>query len=408
MQATSLPAPSSTVWLWDIFCQVIDNLGDVGVCWRLTADLAARGHAVRLWLDDAQALAWMAPGAREGLWPGVQVRSWDDASAPEVLATLKPAQAWVESFGCDVPAAFVAARASVPRPPAFALSEAPPVWVNLEYLSAEGYVERCHRLPSPVMSGPAKGWTKHFFYPGFTPRTGGLLREPGLLAQRSAFGQVERRSWLQSHGIADQGETLVSLFCYAHAPVDRLLAHLRAAHAPVHLLVTAGQAREAVERALVHLEPKLKGPLRISYLPLLTQSDFDALLWTCDLNFVRGEDSLVRALWAGQPFVWQIYAQDDDAHRIKLEAWLETLAAPPAVRAWHVQWNALAQWDAGLALPLAPAPAGVPPSKPDHPKPWWDFARSAQLQCAQTSDLVSQLCGFVQTCGAADPPNKTR
>ena len=32
--------------LWDIFCQVIDNHGDVGVCWRLARELAARGHTV--------------------------------------------------------------------------------------------------------------------------------------------------------------------------------------------------------------------------------------------------------------------------------------------------------------------------------------------------------------------------
>ncbi|MEO7887531.1 MAG: elongation factor P maturation arginine rhamnosyltransferase EarP, partial [Polaromonas sp.] len=42
---------------WDIFCKVIDNFGDIGVCWRLAADLASRGHKVRLWVDDASALA---------------------------------------------------------------------------------------------------------------------------------------------------------------------------------------------------------------------------------------------------------------------------------------------------------------------------------------------------------------
>ncbi|MEY2800946.1 MAG: elongation factor maturation arginine rhamnosyltransferase EarP, partial [Pseudomonadota bacterium] len=67
---------------WDIFCKVIDNHGDLGVCWRLSAELAARGDAVRLWVDDASALAWMAPGGRQG----VQVLPWDpqsQAPAPE-------------------------------------------------------------------------------------------------------------------------------------------------------------------------------------------------------------------------------------------------------------------------------------------------------------------------------------
>ena len=58
--------------LWDIFCKVIDNHGDIGVCWRLATQLAARGHEVRLWVDDAAALDWMAPGGHDR----VQVLAW--------------------------------------------------------------------------------------------------------------------------------------------------------------------------------------------------------------------------------------------------------------------------------------------------------------------------------------------
>ena len=57
---------------WDVYCRVVDNLGDAGVCWRLAAGLAARGQQVRLVIDDAAPLAFMAPQGA----PGVQVLGW--------------------------------------------------------------------------------------------------------------------------------------------------------------------------------------------------------------------------------------------------------------------------------------------------------------------------------------------
>ena len=377
--------------LWDIFCRVIDNFGDVGVCWRLAADLAARGHTVRLWLDDCQALAWMAPVALKGQWPGITVHPWSDASKPEVLSTLTPAQVWVEGFGCELPDAFVAWRAST--------QAAAPVWINLEYLSAESFVERSHGLPSPLMSGPAKGWTKHFFYPGFTPRTGGLLREPDLLAQQKAFGSAERRAFLKGLKVADHGETLVTLFCYSHAPVAGLLRALHGATTGVHLLVTHGQAQGAVHAALA-TAPQLGEALRITHLPLLSQTEFDQLLWISDLNFVRGEDSLVRALWAGRPFVWQIYPQHDGAHRAKLDAFLSVLDAPRAVREWHSQWNSLDA--AGVDFPL-PLDNLTPDSKA-----WQAWAAGLAPQLGYQADLVTQLCAFVQGVDSRRQGPKTR
>ena len=72
--------------LWDIFCTVIDNHGDLGVCWRLTRQLRDAGQRVRLWVDDASALAWMAPTAHQE--PGIEVRPWADASQASTLQAL--------------------------------------------------------------------------------------------------------------------------------------------------------------------------------------------------------------------------------------------------------------------------------------------------------------------------------
>jgi uncharacterized repeat protein (TIGR03837 family) len=299
---------------WDIFCKVIDNHGDAGVCWRVAAELAARGETVRLWMDDASMLAWMAPQGAAG----IEVVPWNDVT-PE----FEPGEVVVEAFGCDPPGAFVARMAA---------AATPPVWLNLEYLSAEPYVERSHGLPSPVMHGPGAGLTKHFFYPGFTSRTGGLLREQDLATRRAAF---DRPAWLRQRGIAEAQARVISLFCYEPAALPQLLAQLSTDGPATHLLVTAGRATAAVRQHAAHAS----GALRLHYLPLMSQRAYDELLWACDLNFVRGEDSLVRGLLAGVPSVWQIYPQEDEVHQAKLEAFLGWLQPPPTLREFVLAWN---------------------------------------------------------------------
>ncbi len=351
--------------LWDIFCTVIDNHGDLGVCWRLTRQLLAQGQSVRLWVDDASALSWMAPEAHA--LPDLQVLPWSDASQSEALHSLKPADVWVEAFGCTLPEAFVAYGV--------ATHAQQPVWINLEYLSAEDWVPRMHRLPSPVMSGPAKGWSKHFFYPGFTPDTGGLLRETDLLERQQAF---DRAAWRQRHAPQLQpGGRLISLFCYEPAALPQLLQQL--VDTPDHLLVTPGRPLAAVQQALTDMTQQPSW----STLPYTDQNGFDEMLWACDLNFVRGEDSLVRALWAGQPFIWHIYPQDDDAHHAKLEAFLDWMQAPASLRTAHRIWNGIdnTTWPTWNAHTLAT---------------WAVCAKAACAELLTQGELRTQLMGFVQ------------
>lgn len=327
---------------WDVFCRVVDNFGDVGVCWRLAADLASRGEKVRLWVDDASALAWMAPG---GL-PGVSVLPWNDT-----LPDLAPGAVVIEAFGCELPAPFVQRMAEAARPPA---------WINLEYLSAEAYVERNHRLPSPQHNGLRK-W---FFYPGFTAATGGLIREPDLLQARRQF---DRPAWLQQQGIAlRDGERLVSLFSYDN-PMQAALLELMA-DAPTLLLLTPGVTEPS------QLPPRV----RSQRLPCLTQPGYDRLLWSCDLNFVRGEDSFVRAQWAGRPFVWHIYPQHDQAHADKLIAFLTRFPQVAGLRELWLGWNGLGSFPRQLP-PLAPWQAGC--------EAWRE-------QLLAQSDLTTQLISF--------------
>ncbi len=375
--------------LWDIFCRVIDNFGDIGVCWRLSADLASRGHSVRLWVDDASALQWMAPGALEGHWPGVQVLPWQRSSEPEPLQPLALADVWIEAFGCDLPHTFVAhfvQLVSGGGGPATKACKSQPVWINLEYLSAEPYVERSHGLPSPLMQGPAKGWTKFFFYPGLSDKTGGLLREPTIPAAGQAPTPALRSEFFSRFGIPWQGERVCSLFCYEPPLLQALLDQFSDGAEPVLLLVTPGRASNAVQ-ALAGQKSSI-GMLQIHYLPTLTQADYDKLLANCDVNFVRGEDSVLRALWAGRPFVWQIYPQDDQAHATKLEAFMGQLQFGTSVRALHRAWN---------GLTTAAQQAGALEALQVQASPEWQAqALAARQRLFKLPDLTTGLLQFVQ------------
>jgi uncharacterized repeat protein (TIGR03837 family) len=378
---------------WEIFCRVIDNFGDIGVCWRLACQLAQRGQTARLWVDDPSALSWMAP---EGS-VGVEVRQW---TSPLNMTNTIPGDVVVEAFGCEVDLEFIAFYAESMRARGQKSS-----WINLEYLSAEGFAKACHGLPSPVMRGPGAGLTKHFFYPGFTFGTGGLLREPDLLARQAQF---DRRAWLAKHGVSNPDQRVLSLFCYEPAGLGELLNTLAAEAQPSCLLVTLGRASAAVHAEITRknvLQPlwNKREALSFVYLPALTQVDFDHLLWSCDLNFVRGEDSLVRTIWAGQPFVWQIYPQDDDAHLAKLDAFLDWLEAPDSLRQAHAQWNrgqisSQAEQPVNLQSPVAD-PHDAIKTHLDLSAPtlraWRDCVQAARAKTMTQADLATQLLGFV-------------
>lgn len=364
-------AASDAPRTWDIFCQVIDNFGDVGVCWRAAHELAQRGHTVRLWMDDASALQWMAPTPHPA---GLTVHGWP-AKPSDVPARV--GEVVVEAFGCEIPEPYVRAIAQA------AAAGETPLWINLEYLSAEDYVARCHRLPSRLMSGPASGLTRWFFYPGFTPDTGGLIAEQDLAARQLEFAQGGRQAWRAARGVQDD-QCAVSLFCYEPPALPALLAQWSepAASGLRHkLLVTPGRATAAVAAAQL-ANPIVKNIATLA-LPACSQRQFDEILWACDLNLVRGEDSLVRALWAGQPFVWHIYPQHDNAHHDKLNAFLDWLQAPASLRSFHHAWNGMASANT------------LPVLRPDLLQEWRDCTLAGRQRLWSQTELITQLLQFV-------------
>lgn len=322
-----------------IFCQVIDNFGDAGVCWRLARQLVQQEKLqVTLWMDDLRALQQLRPHLDPTLaiqeCDGFTLCRWDEHSVPNVEVDLV-----IEAFGCRLPSATIAVMAAM---------QTPPVWINLEYLSAEKWVEQSHGLPSPH---PQHALTKYFYFPGFTSATGGLLRESSVDSNRRVIHNDEHHRLVFIERLGSTlapNANLVSLFCYPNAPVRDLLNAMQTA-APVTCLIPEGMATKqltdffsATPKVGMHMQ---RGALTCHIIPFLEPDDFDTLLTHCDVNFVRGEDSFVRAQWAAKPLIWQAYPQEQAVHVDKLQSFLDRYLAhcdadaAQIMRQFSMAWN---------------------------------------------------------------------
>ncbi|HYH42493.1 MAG TPA: elongation factor P maturation arginine rhamnosyltransferase EarP [Burkholderiales bacterium] len=333
----------STPYTWDIFCRVVDNFGDAAVCWRLARQLALEhGDRVRLWIDDVSPLERLNPeisAAREAQEVDtVAIRRW---TGP--LDAAMPAQVVVEAFGGGLPEPYVAAMAAAAQRP---------LWLVLEYLSAEAWVPAHHGRPSPP---PRVALERYYFFPGFVEGTGGLLRERELFARRDRFDDAASAALWRTlgHEPPGPGSTTVSVFSYESAPLRELLECWSGGPAPTVVALPEGRALPLALDYFGAGDPApgrvlRRGALEVRVVPFMPQALYDELLWACDINFVRGEDSFVRAQWAARPFVWQAYPQPEGAHVAKLEAFMQAystgLPSGPRDAVWDMSriWNQIA------------------------------------------------------------------
>lgn len=363
-----------TATRWDLFCRVVDNYGDAGVCWRLARQLAAE-HAldVTLWIDRLATLARFEPGvdveaARQSL-RGVTLRQLTGDHDGELPAVV------IEAFGCGLPSAYVEAMATAARAP---------LWINLEYLSAEPWVDSVHGLASPQARLPLE---RHFWFPGFTRHTGGLIREAGLIEARAAFAASQ----------APSDALHITLFCYPNRALPELFDLWAEGDEAIACTIPEGVATAALDQWLhgdvPHAQQSVaRGRLQVRIEPFGTQEAFDRLLWRSDVNFVRGEDSFVRAQWASRPFVWQPYPQDEQAHRLKRDAFLArycTDLAPELQSAVETMWRAFDDEDGGALADAWPSFHRSIAALATHGERW---AHSL----AEQSDLASGLVAFAR------------
>lgn len=352
-----------TVYQVDLFCRVVDNWGDAGVCWRLARQLTTEyGASVRLVIDDPAPLRIIAPdalrfeddGGVASVHPGVEVVRWESA-ASATRHRLEPAPIVIEAFACDPPEPYVAAMAARAR------SGQPPVWINLEYLSAEAWVDGVHGLPSPH---PRLPLTKYFFVPGFTAASGGLIRERAIRPlPDNAARQTQRPD-----------PPRLFAFTYPDAPVAELA--------------------DALGTTVTVAAPLTTRPGHVQPYEAVPQSGFDRVLTDHDLLLVRGEDSFVRAQLVGRPLLWHIYPTPDGAHLTKLTAWLDRYCEgmDPALAALY---RSVSRWFADRETPKADleAFAAALPALARHASAW-------QRRLCAASDLATRLRDFIATVEA--------
>jgi uncharacterized repeat protein (TIGR03837 family) len=326
--------------VWDIFCKVIDNYGDASSAWRLARQLTIEHNIkVRLWLDELETLSRLCkaldPDCPVQTLNGIDIRKY--SSLEDSTWDIEPIHTVIEMFGCGLPHLYQKHL----NPPF-------PKWIHLDYLSAEAWIESCHGLSSPQ----GINQKKHFLFPGFTEKSAGLLREKNLLQDRDGYRSQKqcRDDLFSTLRWVDQPNTLsISLFSYPHAPIENLLQSCARSRQASVIFLPEAQRYSAIEKffaaPISPYQTLRKGHLSVHPLPFLPPDDYDRLLWSCDLNFVRGEDSFVRAQWAARPFIWHIYPQNDDSHQVKLHAFYQRYqqnlpaSCASALNAMTKAWN---------------------------------------------------------------------
>jgi uncharacterized repeat protein (TIGR03837 family) len=356
---------------WDIFCQIVDNYGDAGVCWRLARSLTSlHGQDVRIFCDDLPTLNLLASGVDPEIKRLIDIQSWEasynnsrhPANTPDVV---------IEAFGCDLPKRYLAGLLIAPKKPLI---------INLEYLSAEPWVVDFHQKSSPQ----AHGIPKYFFFPGFQGNAGGLLVDP-IPQEQALTEHMVPESLRTSWELLRPNAKCISVFCYPGAPVLKWLEDLATLRENVDIVLTHGQLEQLqFSSGNPTQAPSLPDSIRLISIPFVSQDEYDWVLSQCDFNIVRGEDSFVRAQLAGKPFIWHIYPQEDRAHETKLAAFLDLYLENASQELKHaviaaMAWTMPSEWRQSID------------AWSTHSKAW----RVDLLEKQGDGGLAARLMGFV-------------
>ena len=279
----------------DIFCQVIDNYGDVGVAYRLAREFKRvyPNKKLRFVINQIEELNLIRKSE------DIEIILYKDISKIENSADLI-----IESFGCEIPKEYMDK----------ALKNAKLI-INLEYFSAEKWVDDFH-LQESFLGGNLK---KYFFIPGLSEKSGGILLDNEFLERKKKV-EANKEYYLEKFGIKEKYDLIGSIFSY-EKNFDSLIEELKKLDKKIILLILS----EKTQKNFIKYFDNGNNYDKIKFvkLPFFTYDKYEELLALCDFNLVRGEDSFVRALLLGKPFLWHIYPQDENTHIKKLESFLE-------------------------------------------------------------------------------------
>lgn len=303
----------------DIFCEIIDNYGDIGVVYRTAKELQKifPESKIRVFLnrlDEFKKINSQVIDLPSQNIDGIEYITFDYLR--DNANKLLTAQVIIEAFGCQIPEEYIEI--------AYDNSE---LLINLEYLSAEDWIEDFHLQSSPLGRGKLK---KVFFMPGFTEKSGGVIADSNYLERIQRV--LENKEFYEKKYLSDiedrENKIVGTLFSY-EKNFTPLLEDLKKLDKDVVILAMGEKTQDSLRKILKNFSIEdfrnsLKyGKIEIRFLNFLNQEEYEELINIVDFNFVRGEDSFIRAVLTGKPYMWHIYCQEEYAHMDKIEGFLD-------------------------------------------------------------------------------------
>lgn len=301
----------------DIFCEIIDNYGDIGVVYRISKELKKlfRDAKIRIVLNRLAEFKAINKEVKDLEYQEVNGLICVTKNYVENnMDSFGVADLFIEAFGCEVPEEYVNLAKKKSK-----------LWINLEYLSGEKWIEDFHLQESLIGSDTLK---KIFYMPGFSKKSGGVIIDSGFL-ERIQKGMEQREAILSHHfpNFDFKNKFIGTIFSY-EKNFDNLLKTLENKENTV-LILMGEKTQESFEKILrkkgiENFGNWIKyGKIDIMRADFLSQEEYEEIISAVDFNFTRGEDSFVRSILLGKPFMWHIYLQEDKAHMDKINAFVD-------------------------------------------------------------------------------------